>query len=108
MGLVANLGCAALTFILFQGLFKTSQSFVIDKDAGNVTVCENATKSPAECETDVDCFGAVVPEVDFRGFKAPAGTAGICNCTCYRFGNHKSYCVIVPPEEEYDYDKYYV
>uniref|UniRef100_A0A023FBR2 Putative secreted protein n=1 Tax=Amblyomma cajennense TaxID=34607 RepID=A0A023FBR2_AMBCJ len=106
MGLLASMVSASLAFVVFQGLFKISQSNVIDADAGNVTVCVDAIGSPVECKTDPDCRNATVPPRDFRGFVAPAGTAGQQGCTCYRFGNELSYCVKVPPEQDYDYSMY--
>ncbi|XP_077507615.1 uncharacterized protein LOC144118590 isoform X2 [Amblyomma americanum] len=107
MGLLADMGSATLAFIFFQGLFKISQSNVIDEAAGNVTVCVDATGLSVECETDEDCRNATIPQVDFRGFKAPADSVGRTGCTCYRFGSLLSLCVSIPPEPEYNLDVLY-
>ncbi|KAK8767668.1 hypothetical protein V5799_005550 [Amblyomma americanum] len=106
MGLLASLGSACLAYVLFQGMYELSESNVIETDAGNVTLCIDATGSYVECTDDKDCINAIVPPVDFRGFQASVDAVGTKNCTCYRYGNNKHYCAKVPKEPDYDY-KYY-
>ncbi|KAK8773836.1 hypothetical protein V5799_011632 [Amblyomma americanum] len=108
MGLFLTLRYAFLVLTVVHGLFKISQSNVIDMAAGNVTVCVNATGMSTKCETDEDCRNATIPQVDFRGFKAPADSVGRTGCTCYRFGNHQSLCVSIPPEPDYNLDVQYI